>query len=141
MRVFAFDRDYTVDVSPHPEKRVVPLAWVKHLAHETEHEVWAIGNQELKHEADIPGLQEAIRRLDNDWYEKMGEQVDTKWFDDWPTRRERVQMLEELFPDAEEYVVIDDIDLSDLEGWTHYFGWEFTKEIENGRFDLRIADI
>jgi len=26
--VFAFDRDHTVDVSPHPDRRTVPLSWV-----------------------------------------------------------------------------------------------------------------
>ena len=35
MYVFAFDRDWTVDVNSHPHKEAVPLEWVRHLAHET----------------------------------------------------------------------------------------------------------
>jgi len=139
--VFAFDRDHTVDVSPHPENSVVPLEWVAYIAHETKHEVWAIGNQDLKQEADIPGLQEAIRRLDNDWYDILGDRADEDWFDEWPTRRERVRMLEELFPAAEAYIVVDDSDLSDLEGWIHYFAWDFVDAAESGELDLDFTSI
>lgn len=63
MIVFAFDRDQTVDVNPHAEKEAVPLEWVKHLATETEHEVWTIGNQTLTEEARIPGMNECVERL------------------------------------------------------------------------------
>jgi hypothetical protein len=42
MLVFAFARDWTVDVNPHPRHDAVPLEWVRHLAHETEHAVYAI---------------------------------------------------------------------------------------------------
>ena len=58
MIVFAFDRDLTVDVNEGP----VPLALVRHLAPETEHEVWATGNQLLKQEAGIPGITEILAR-------------------------------------------------------------------------------
>jgi len=47
MLVFAFDRDWTIDVNPHPRHDAVPLEWVRHLAHETPHAVYAIGNQTL----------------------------------------------------------------------------------------------
>ncbi|MFC7073426.1 adaptin protein [Halovenus rubra] len=138
MKVFAFDRDYTVDVSPHPEQTVVPLGWVTHLAQETEHEVWAIGNQDLKAEADIPGIQELIRQLDNEWYEKIGDRADEEWFDEWPTRKERLRMLEEQFPRASEYIVIDDADLSDIDRWTHYFAWDFVKAVESDTIDTNF---
>lgn len=64
MCVLAFDRDWTVDVNPHPHRDAVPLEWVRHWAHEAGHEVWAIGNQDLVDEADIPGTVESIRQRD-----------------------------------------------------------------------------
>lgn len=137
MYVFAFDRDHTVDVSPHPERRTVPLAWVEHLARGTDHEVWAVGNQRLADEAGIPGIQELIRRRDGEWYEKIGERAD-EYHEEWPTRRERVRMLADLFPQAEAYVVVDDADLSDLAGWTHYFAWDFLDAVEAGRIDVDL---
>ncbi|ESS10408.1 MAG: hypothetical protein A07HR60_02423 [uncultured archaeon A07HR60] len=47
MHVLAFDRDWTVDLNPHPRHNAVPLEWVRHWAQEKDHEVWAIGNQDL----------------------------------------------------------------------------------------------
>lgn len=138
MNVFAFDRDHTVDVSPHPERPVVPHRWVTHLACETEHEVWAIGNQDLKAEADIPGIQELVRRLDNEWYEKLGDQADEKWFEEWPTGEQRLRMIEELFPAADEYTVVDDADLSAVEGWSHYYAWDFVEAVLSGSVDVEF---
>jgi hypothetical protein len=43
---------------------MVPRSWVRHLAHETAHEVRATGNQALREEADIPGTSEALSRVD-----------------------------------------------------------------------------
>jgi hypothetical protein len=58
MLVVAFDRDWTVEVNPHPQHEAVPLAWVRHLAHETDHAVYAIGNQDLEagHDPVMAGL-------------------------------------------------------------------------------------
>jgi len=42
MYVLAFDRDWIVDVNPHPRHDAVPLDWVRYWAHDTDHEVWAI---------------------------------------------------------------------------------------------------
>ncbi len=46
-----FDRGWTVDVNFLPNREVVPLEWVHHLAHESPHAVYAIGNQSLTEEA------------------------------------------------------------------------------------------
>jgi len=62
MLVFAFDRDWTIDVNPHPRHDAVPLEWVRHLAHETPHAVYAIGNQTLAEEAAIPGVVDIVGR-------------------------------------------------------------------------------
>jgi hypothetical protein len=52
MHVLAFDRDWTVDVNPHPHREAVALEWVLYWAHDSDHEVWAIGNQDLVDDAD-----------------------------------------------------------------------------------------
>lgn len=132
MMVFAFDRDWTVDVNPRPGHDAVPLAWVEHLAHETDHEVWAIGNQDLTHEAEIPGIVELSERYYEEGIDRLGEQDEFGRFEFWPLRRERLRMLTEVFPDAVEYIVVDDIDLSDVDGWNHYYAWEFVPAVEEG---------
>jgi len=132
MMVFAFDRDWTVDVNPHPQHEAVPLAWVRHLAHETDHEVWGIGNQDLKHEADIPGIVELAERYYDEGIHRLGEQNSNGHFGFWPLRRERLRILGELFPDATEHIVVDDLDLSDVDGWDHYHAWGFVPAVERG---------
>lgn len=68
MNVYAFDRDSTVDVNPPDDgSRAVPLEWIRHLAHETDHVVWATGNQALTDEADIPGDREAVEQYRARW--------------------------------------------------------------------------
>ena len=136
--VFAFDRDETVDVNPPPEKEAVPLSWVRVLAHETDHEVWAIGNQQLKDEADIDGIREAVMESENEWHRAFEEAETDLEVDGWPRRGRRVTMLSDLFPDADAYVVVDDKDLSHVEGWTHYYPWEFVDAVRNGRLPVDV---
>lgn len=115
--MFCFDRDRTVDTS---FRGPVPLRWVRQLAHETIHPVYAIGNQILKQEASIPGV--------DDMREKLGRSTASepkRRHVRMPARRERVRLAEELHPDAREYIVVDDVDLSDMQGWTHYFPDDF----------------
>ncbi|MEF8881696.1 MAG: adaptin protein [Halapricum sp.] len=136
--VLAFDRDETVDVNPHPEKQAVPLSWIQHLNEETHHEVWAIGNQKLKAEASVPGVREAVLELENEWYREFSETENDDEVDGWPRRARRVTMLSELFPDAEGYVVVDDKDLSYVEGWDHYYPWEFVEAVRDDRLRLDL---
>jgi hypothetical protein len=135
MYVLAFDRDWTVDVNPHPRHDAVPLDWVQYWARETEHEVWAIGNQDLVEEAEILGTVESIRQRDGD-IEALGEQDEYGYYEWWPDRDERLHILAELFPDASEYIVVDDLDLSYVDGWTHYHAWDFLGAIDDGQLDL-----
>lgn len=132
MIVLAFDRDWTVDVNPPPDREAVPLDWVQYWAHKTDHEVWAIGKQDLVYEAGIPGVVEAVRRYHGN-LNKLGEQDDAGRYEWWPSRERRLELLAELFPDAFRYIVVDDLDLSHVEGWDHYTAWEFREEIEEGR--------
>lgn len=131
MQVLAFDRDWTVDLNPHPNHRAVPLDWVHHWAHHTNHEVWAIGNQDLVYEAGIPGVVEIVRRYHGD-LETLGEQDENGRYESWPSRERRLELLSELFPDATNYIVIDDLDLEHVEGWEHYHAWEFIDALEKG---------
>lgn len=135
MIVLAFDRDWTVDVNPHPTKEAVPLAWIRHWAEETDHEVWAIDNQDLVEEAGIPGIKECIRRRDGDC-SALGEPEEDGAYEWWPEREERLEIIAELFPNADEYIVVDDIDLSHVDGWTHFYAWEFVPGVQGGNIDL-----
>lgn len=63
--VFAFDRDDAVNSSP--KTGPIPVEWVRHLAHETDHEVWATGNQKLADEADVPGTAELLELYAERW--------------------------------------------------------------------------
>ncbi len=63
--VFAFDRDDAVTSSP--KTGPVPIEWVRYLAHETDHQVWATGSQKLKPEAEIPGTEELIQLYSDRW--------------------------------------------------------------------------
>ena len=139
MIVFAFDRDWTVDVNPPPgEREAVPLEWVRHLAHETDHEVWAIGNQDLREEADIPGIVELAEQYYDEGIDRLGEQDDYGYYEFWPLRRERLRMLVEVLPNAAEYIVVDDLDLSDVEGWNHYHAWEFVSAAERDGIRMEL---
>ena len=139
MMVLAFDLDWTVDVNPPPgDRAAVPLKWVRHLAHETDHEVWAIGNQDLKAEAHIPGIVELAERYYDEGIERLGAQNDVGRYEFWPLRRERLRMLAEVFPDATGYIVVDDLDLSDVEGWSHYHAWEFVPAVEQGEILIEV---
>ncbi|QSG02945.1 HEAT repeat domain-containing protein [Natranaeroarchaeum sulfidigenes] len=135
MYVLAFDRDWTVDLNPHPRREAVPLEWVRYWAHEANHEVWAIGNQDLVEEADIPGTVESIRRRDGH-VDALGEQDDYGEYEWWPERKERLRILAELFPDAEGYIVVDDLDLGHVDGWEHYHAWDFVEHVRQGQLGL-----
>ena len=139
--VLAFDRDETVDVNPPTDKEAVPLSWIKHWDTETNHEVWAIGNQKLKSEAGIPGVREAVLKLENEWYREFTETDDDDSVDGWPRRARRVEMLAELFPEADGYVVVDDKDLSYIDGWDHYYPWEFVKAVRAETVDFSVPSI
>ena len=120
--VFAFDRDDTVDVNPPPwdDREAVPLTWIAHLAHRTEHIVYATGNQLLKREATIPGTTEILAAHPAyDWPDSdSSNQL-------YLSRQEQVRMLGELYDDADQRTVVDNVDLSELDGWAHYYSWDF----------------
>jgi hypothetical protein len=142
MYVFAFDRDWTVDVNPPPDRRAVPLSWVRTLAHDSPHEVFAIGNQDLTEEAAIPGVVDIVgRHAEADWMNTLGDKQRDGYYESFPTRRERLQLLADIFPDVDDHIVVDDLDLSDVDGWTHYHAWDFVPAVERGDLDLPHLDV
>lgn len=146
--VVCFDRDDAVSVNPHPDpdKRMVPLAWVKYLAHEDpEVDVWATGNQALRGEAAIPGIDRAI-----EIWQSLDLEMDGRYSTPDLTRyevprRDRLHLVEDLYgtTDADiEFVVVDDVDLSNMAkyGWQHYFPWDFVDAVEEGTAPVSIPD-
>lgn len=138
MHVLAFDRDWTVDVNPHPHQDpMVPLEWIRYWAHESPHNVWAIGNQDLIKEADIPGIVDLVRLRDGDT-SALGERDTHGYYDWWPYREHRLYILAELFPDAEAYIVVDDLDLTHVSGWNHFHAWEFVDAVRSNELALTV---
>ncbi|KOX91627.1 adaptin protein [Haloarcula rubripromontorii] len=143
--VLCFDRDHTVSVNGHPEKRAVPIGWIQYWAHVLEIPVWASGNQHLRVEAEIPGISEGEHLwesyIDGDEYNYENSQ-----FKDFhkPRRRDGLRLIQDLyqetFPDEDfRFIVVDDADVSDLEDegpWCHYFPWDFVEAVESGDFAL-----
>lgn len=133
--VFAFDRDWTVDVNPHPRHEAVPLDWVRHLAHDTRHAVYAIGNQDLADEAAIFGVVDVVGRHPDDWERWLGEKRPDGRYERFPSRRDRLALIADLHRDADRYIVVDDLDLGDVDGWEHYHAWEFVPMVREGEID------
>lgn len=102
MKVFAFDRDYTVSTSYGP----VSLELVKKLSEN--HIVYATGNQKLREEANIPGI---------------------GLWDEGP-KPNRLRKIKELVPSCDEYIVVDDDDLSDVDGWKYFTPQEFMEKFD-----------
>lgn len=137
----ALDRDLTVDVGEwadrrDPHQRLLSLEFVRWLAHDTDAEVWAIGNQKLVEEADVPGMHEIRTRLGERGI--TDEQLIEEYGLLYPERADRVRMVGRLFPDREPRIVVDDADLAQLEreGWAHYTAWEFVEHVERGALSL-----
>jgi len=131
--VLAFDRDKTVSVNPHPDKDAIPLEWVRTLGSEENCAVYATGNQMLREEGGIPGIEELVDEHPTAEVEPIDDDSQIAGY--YPMRRERLEILADLYPDAE-LIVVDDIDLSDVNGWTHYYSWDFAAAVRSGELTL-----
>lgn len=117
MIVFAFDRDQTVDVNPHPDHKAVPLEWIAYLSNQTVHKVYATGNQTLKREAGIPGTDEILAHHDLEHEQ-----------DSFTPRLKRIRLLHAMFASADAHIVVDDAEkYGDLEAWNHYLPWSMLR--------------
>lgn len=139
--LLALDRDLTVDVGRwagrrEPHERLLSLEFVRWLAHETEAEVWAIGNQDLVDEAEIPGMREVRNRIDA--REASADDLLPADSLRYPSRADRVRLVGRLFPNKDRRIVIDDVNLAHLEdeGWMYYTAWEFIESVEREEFQL-----
>lgn len=138
--VLCFDRDLTVSVNFTTENQgfmpdgaePVPLKWVKSWAHDyDEIDVWATGNQHLRKEAAIAGFEE----LHVLWNEHVAPGIVAEYDPTGanpykPTRRRGLEMIKEFYDhvddvDPETFIVVDDVDVSDVDGFTHYYPWDF----------------
>ena len=147
--ILCFDRDLTIDVNfpDNPDtiddKQIpedadpVPLEWVQHWTHETDYPVWATGNQHLRSEAAIPGIEDAESIWEAYWTGEYEYENDTTYYDK-PARRDGLRIIQDvydaLFPETDfEYIVVDDVDLTDMasEGWTHYYPWDFVDAVRD----------
>lgn len=147
--VVAFDRDYTIDVNfdsavvsvehgvadPEP----VPLRWVKHWAHDDPSvDVWASGNQHLRNEAEIPGIEEA-RQV---WESKMGYDAEDRYENAGyhsykPQRRDGLRLIRDCYEDTSiEFIVVDDVNLRDMDHWEYYTPWNFVEWQRGGHTGL-----
>lgn len=112
--VAAFDTDATLAYAGGP----VPLDHLIDLREDPSVAVYATGhNQSLRGQAEIPGTYEI-----NDALGRTPDQ--------WVDRADRMRLLKRLHPDADQYVVVDDADLRELEaeGWRYYQPAEYAIE-------------
>jgi hypothetical protein len=49
-----------------------------------------------------------------------------------------LQILADIFSAADEYIIVDDLYLSHVDGWTHYHAWEFVPTVQQGDLELTI---
>lgn len=150
--VVCFDRDFTIDVNPpvSDDREAVPLWWVKQLAHAPEFDhvdVWATGNQRLCGEADIPGFADARALYEDYWTDPVHRRYPSRSgeLDVWePSRQLGLQLIYELYQVYDGtlplFIVVDDFDLRTLEGFDHYFPWDFVDAVENGQAPLEVGE-
>lgn len=101
--VFAFDGDQTVSVNPPAERQAIPLAWVRTLGHSSSCAVYATGYQKLTDEADIPGIEELVDDHPTAEITPIDGGAQVNGYH--PNRCERLNILADLYPVAEENVV------------------------------------
>lgn len=124
--VFAFDRDGTVDTSGGP----IPLALVQELAQHAR--VWAVGNQALKQEACVPGLDEMRAALPRwnvladptGWTAEEIAADQQKQAHHILQKRIRLFHLGQLYPKTPVRLFVDDYQVT-TSGWTHIYPADF----------------
>ena len=129
MKLFAFDRDFTVDCAEDPGP--VPLDWIKRL--DQNHEVWAIGNQRLKEEAGIPGVEELKSLLGKDMPEKPADwRALSNRERNYAGKAWRLSALEVAFPGLAVKVFVDDYAAEVMERFSNRLScdWFFTLPVD-----------
>ncbi|MFC6771250.1 hypothetical protein ACFQDD_06925 [Halorubrum pallidum] len=147
----------------------MPLDWIQYLAHETDHVVWAHGNQDLKREAVIPGKQELVDAYTERWgspvahvndrrYKHMETQLEVESDNQPPDpdvttaaaeylkggdlhKHQILRLLRSIYPDAEKYVCVDNQYLGYVDGWEYHLPHGFVEEYASLAADVEAADI
>lgn len=129
MILFAFDRDYTVNVGAPPGP--IPVDLVRQLA--KQHECWAIGNQRLVREAGIKGMSKLWNALGiKPPFPPTRQTADEIKEDPESLRRNilakrsRLLHLAKYLPDCSPRIVVDDLEIH-CNGWWHYTPEEFVE--------------
>ena len=149
--VLCFDRDYTISNSPPPANhgKAVPLAWVRYLAHDENApniDIWATGNQRLRHEAMIPGFNEALACWEQLTHQPAFDRFERVFGDERkPRRRDGLRLIANLYHDSPHIgsvvpkqtspatlAVVDDVNLADLsaDGFKYFHPDIFTTLVE-----------
>lgn len=155
MKVFSFDTDLTLEPGNGEYDPLVPLETVAYLAHETEHVVWAHGNQILTEWVDVPGDEAAwdqfrerwgspVERVDRRRHPEMDRLIEGEPAPPDPdivramaeyernrtrlARQQRLRLISSFYPDADEYICVDNEYLGFLAEWTHYSPPGFMEE-------------
>lgn len=140
MTVYCFDRDFTVSTNPKPGRESVPISWIKWLFQETDNYVYATGNQHLRREALIPGIEEARLRWEKmNGYDPQDRYEDDSYYSGYkPSRRNGLRMVKDVHPNEEEFVVVDDIRLHDMEeeGFSYWTPWDFYNAVVDNKLDI-----
>lgn len=156
MYVLAVDSDTAVPGA-------IPLVWLERLDRETDHEVWAVGDQELAAETALPGDEGALARYRRRWGDPTDHVEDWLVGEEWadrpadapapdvvtalaayeregrpPARHQRLRLLSTLTPDAAERVVVVDGNADYLADWTYYYPWEFRDALDEGTIDFDL---
>lgn len=152
--VICFDRDLTIDVNPPKFGGAVPLSWVKDLAHSPLYahiDVWATGNQHLRKEAEIPGIEEARQLFEDMRFEDAEVVYEDEGYHSYkPSRQDGLRMIYDVYEAAvyesvsdvssytetresmPKFIVVDDADLRGLSNFVHYFPSKFVDAVNQG---------
>lgn len=143
-KVFLFDRDLTVDLNWEVEDldwipegaEPVPIEWVIWLAHESEHHVWATGNQHLRNEAGIPGVEEARDQWERAFMHSIKNDYPSDGYHSYkPHRKNRWRMVKDIYDEVSdeefEFIIVDDTLHYEVEreGFDLWYPWNFTASV------------
>ncbi len=113
--LIAFDRDKTIDVNQGP----IPLELVIKLSHI--HCVWAIGNQLLKEEAHILGIDEIRDHFGLGKKMKLVRgPIEDRISHNIRSKKRRLTLLGKIYPLLPRKICTDDYDISGVMGWEYY---------------------
>lgn len=110
--VFSFDRDRTVAAGGVPGP--VPGRFLDMINRDTHHEIVAHGNQKLVDEIGIPGREWMMNQIGIESRSDLDMDIDAAHAD-IDHRLRWTYMCVQVWPDADKYLIVDDVDVQVLE--------------------------